>query len=98
MVPCCCCFQESIDKASKDKVEMDRKLASAQEYIQRMMNERSDIEKKFHAMKEDLMTRLTNGELNTLDHYMRISFLCRFALLTRFRRALPFLAHISTEP
>jgi hypothetical protein len=32
-----------------------------QEYIQRQLTERSDIEKKFHAMKDDLITRLQNA-------------------------------------
>lgn len=52
---------EATALAAKDKAELDRKLASAQEYINRMLNERSDIEKKFHAMKEDLLTRLQNA-------------------------------------
>ena len=33
----------------------------AQEYINRQMMERSDIEKKFHSMKDDLITRLQNA-------------------------------------
>ncbi len=47
--------------ASKSKAELDRKLATAQEYIQRQLTERSEIEKKFHAMKDDLITRLQNA-------------------------------------
>ena len=36
-------------------------VMSAQEYIGRQMNERSDIEKKFHSMKDDLINRLQNA-------------------------------------
>lgn len=36
-------------------------LKKAQDYIGQLMNERSEIEKKFHSMKEDLITRLTNA-------------------------------------
>ncbi len=32
-----------------------------QEYIQRLLTERSEIEKKFHGMKDDLITRLQNA-------------------------------------
>lgn len=32
-----------------------------QEYIARQQTERSDIEKKFYAMKDDLITRLQNA-------------------------------------
>jgi hypothetical protein len=65
------CVQESADltvqlrdmteRASKDKSEADRKLDSAKDYIARMQNERSDIDKRFHAMKDDLLTRLQNA-------------------------------------
>ncbi|KAG1657561.1 hypothetical protein FOA52_006761 [Chlamydomonas sp. UWO 241] len=47
--------------AAKEKEELVRKQASAEEYIGRMLSERSDIEKKFHGMKDDLMTRLQNA-------------------------------------
>ena len=49
------------DRSSKDKLDQDRKLDSAKDYINRMQIERSDIEKRFHAMKEDLLTRLQNA-------------------------------------
>eukprot|EP00197_Chlamydomonas_leiostraca_P009765 CAMPEP_0202867474 /NCGR_PEP_ID=MMETSP1391-20130828/9454_1 /ASSEMBLY_ACC=CAM_ASM_000867 /TAXON_ID=1034604 /ORGANISM="Chlamydomonas leiostraca, Strain SAG 11-49" /LENGTH=1634 /DNA_ID=CAMNT_0049547521 /DNA_START=190 /DNA_END=5094 /DNA_ORIENTATION=- len=49
------------EAAAKTKAELDKKLATAQEYIQRQLTERSDIEKKFHAMKDDLITRLQNA-------------------------------------
>ena len=49
------------DRSSKDRLDQDRKLDSAKDYINRMQIERSDIEKRFHAMKEDLLTRLQNA-------------------------------------
>lgn len=49
------------DKATKDRADLEKQLKAAQEYIQRQLNERSDIEKKFHAMKDDLITRLQNA-------------------------------------
>eukprot|EP00798_Chlamydomonas_sp_ICE-L_P002990 gene2990-12998_t len=52
---------ELTEKAAKEKGELDRKLSTAQDYIQRQMNERSEIEKKFHAMKDDLIHRLQNA-------------------------------------
>ena len=39
----------------------DGLLSLLQEYITRQMNERSDAENKFHAMKDDLITRLQNA-------------------------------------
>jgi len=49
------------DAATKQRADNDKKLSTAQEYIQRQLSERSDIEKKFHAMKDDLITRLQNA-------------------------------------
>ncbi|GFH24351.1 uncharacterized protein HaLaN_22129 [Haematococcus lacustris] len=49
------------EAAAKTKAELDKKLTTAQEYIQRQLTERSDIERKFHAMKDDLITRLQNA-------------------------------------
>ena len=54
-------LKEVSDRSSKDKLDQDRKLDSAKDYINRMQIERSDIEKRFHAMKEDLLTRLQNA-------------------------------------
>eukprot|EP00955_Chlamydomonas_euryale_P111753 366087-Chlamydomonas_euryale.AAC.11 len=48
-------------RLAKEKSELSKKLTSAQDYIQSMLNERSDIEKKFHSMKDDLLTRLQNA-------------------------------------
>ena len=36
-------------------------MCCVQDYINRSMNERSDIEKKFHSMKDDLLNRLQNA-------------------------------------
>lgn len=49
------------EKASKDKSDLERKLQVAQEYIQRMQLDKSDFEKRFSAMKDELITRLQNA-------------------------------------
>lgn len=52
---------EAIARVGRERGEFEGRLKSASEYINRMMNERSDIEKKFHSMKDDLITRLQNA-------------------------------------
>ena len=52
---------EATERAGKEKVETDRKLDSAKDYIGRMQLERAEVDKKFHAMKDDLLTRLQNA-------------------------------------
>ncbi|MEW5300071.1 MAG: hypothetical protein WDW36_003028 [Sanguina aurantia] len=52
---------EASARVVKEKSDVETRLRAAQEYINRMMNERSDIEKKFHSMKDDLITRLQNA-------------------------------------
>jgi len=49
------------EAAAKAQAETERKMAKAQDYIQRSLAERSELEKKFHAMKDDLITRLQNA-------------------------------------
>jgi hypothetical protein len=68
---CCVALQEldaarqaaasAADAAEKKLAELQKKLGTAQDYIQRQLAERQDIEKKFHAMKDDLITRLQNA-------------------------------------
>lgn len=52
---------DSEEKAKSERQELERKLQVAQEYIQRIMNEKADLDKRFHGMKEELITRLQNA-------------------------------------
>lgn len=36
-------------------------LSCVQDYIQRLMAEKADIDKRFHGMKDELITRLQNA-------------------------------------
>lgn len=50
------------EEAAKAKTaEMATALKKAQDYIGQLMNERGQIDKKFHEMKSDLITRLQNA-------------------------------------
>eukprot|EP00775_Hariotina_reticulata_P007220 gene7220-7433_t len=48
-------------RLAADKTELDRQLKVAQDYIQRLMAEKSDLDKRFHGMKDELITRLQNA-------------------------------------
>jgi myosin V len=48
-------------KAAGDKAEADKQLKVAQDYIQRLMAERGDLERRLHGMKEELIARLQNA-------------------------------------
>ncbi|GLC68235.1 hypothetical protein PLESTF_000665000 [Pleodorina starrii] len=49
------------DQANRKAAEMATALKKAQDYIGQLMSERSQIDKKFHEMKTDLITRLQNA-------------------------------------
>jgi len=44
-----------------EKAEGDKQLKVAQDYIQRLMAERGDLERRLHGMKEELIARLQNA-------------------------------------
>lgn len=52
------CAKNELAAANRMRREMQQKLTSVQEYIQQMLNARQEIESRFYAMKDDLMTRL----------------------------------------
>ncbi|EFJ44389.1 type XI myosin heavy chain MyoA [Volvox carteri f. nagariensis] len=51
----------SEEMANRKAQEMATALKKAQDYIGQLMSERSQIDKKFHEMKSDLITRLQNA-------------------------------------
>ncbi|KAI8462592.1 MAG: hypothetical protein J3K34DRAFT_527632 [Monoraphidium minutum] len=49
------------EKLAGDKSELTKKLGVAQDYIQRLMVEKADLDKRFNGMKDELITRLQNA-------------------------------------
>ncbi|KAF8063028.1 XI-F [Scenedesmus sp. PABB004] len=48
-------------RVAGDRGELDKQLKVAQDYIQRLMAEKADLDKRFHGMKDELITRLQNA-------------------------------------
>ncbi len=49
------------ESEAKQRQELEKKLKSAQDYIQQQLQARQEIESRFYAMKDDLLTRLHNA-------------------------------------